>query len=244
MRAIEPEQWPRDRRKRWASLRTIVDRSRTRRARREVYPLWGMKHRMRKARTSRREFLKVAGAAVLPAPARPAAPAVGTMKITKLEAVRFRPDLLIQGAPWRTEGTGSRRSGQGCDSNRPAVAVHVLSNFLSALARRAFSHAYGDQYRAVGHPWEGVRTCRLSATRRQSSGNFAERAAGRSQRSSTILRLARFTNRQLFRPVQRRDLMANRKAGPGQTASTGRNLDDGGSSPSLRRRTRDWNDSD
>ena len=52
---------------------------------------------MQPGRTSRRQFLKAAGAAVLPLPALKAAEAVGPLKITKVEAVRFRDDLLIQG---------------------------------------------------------------------------------------------------------------------------------------------------
>jgi len=55
--------------------------------------------------TSRRGFLKAASASALAAPgmlqwtgqAQAAADGVGPMKITKVEAVRFREDLLIQG---------------------------------------------------------------------------------------------------------------------------------------------------
>ena len=47
--------------------------------------------------TSRRAFLGMAGAALLPAPARAAAEAVRGMKIVKIDAVTFRRDLRIQG---------------------------------------------------------------------------------------------------------------------------------------------------
>src|SRR5215510_4017883 len=67
--------------------------------------------------TSRREFLTTAAAAMLPATARAAAEAVGPMKITKVEAVRFRSDLLIQGiAPnwmWVRLHTGNGLMGVG-----------------------------------------------------------------------------------------------------------------------------------
>ena len=51
---------------------------------------------MQPGRTSRRQFLKAAGAAVLPLPALKAAEAVGPLKITRIEAVRFRADLLYR----------------------------------------------------------------------------------------------------------------------------------------------------
>src|SRR4051812_15255456 len=54
------------------------------------------RHSMRPGKTTRREFLK-SGAAVLPLAARAAAESVGPMKITRVEAVRFRSDKLIQG---------------------------------------------------------------------------------------------------------------------------------------------------
>src|SRR6476620_12311841 len=46
---------------------------------------------------SRRQFLERAGAAATTAGARAAAQAAGPMKITKIDAVKFRPDLRIQG---------------------------------------------------------------------------------------------------------------------------------------------------
>src|SRR5437870_13664500 len=87
---------------------------------------------------SRREFFQAAGAGALAAPvsgfwtpqARAAAQGVGPMKITKIEAVRFRPDLRIQGlAPnWKwvrlhtDKGiVGSGESYPGYDAHRVAV---------------------------------------------------------------------------------------------------------------------------
>ena len=81
---------------------------------------------MRPGRTSRRQFLKAAGAAVLPRQARAAAEAAGPMKITKLEAVRFRPDLLIQGiAPnWTWVRVHTDKGLVGIGESYPGYEAH------------------------------------------------------------------------------------------------------------------------
>src|SRR3954451_12674095 len=143
---------------------------------------------MRPGTTSRREFLK-AGAAVLPVTARAAAEAVGPMKITKVEAVRFRPDKLIQGiAPnWMwvrlhtdTGLVGIGESYPGYDAHRGALkelAPIILGKDATKIDRlwqdmfyrisyqpwggADFRHAHRHQHRSVGHPRQSVRPSRL-----------------------------------------------------------------------------------
>src|SRR5205823_7914233 len=120
--------------------------------------------------TSRRDFLKAAGALAAPgmlpwtARAQAAADAAGPMKITKVEAVRFREDLRIQGiAPnwmWVRLHTdkgivGIGESYPGYDAHRGAlkeIAPTVLGKDASQIER-----LWQDMfYRISYQPWGGA----------------------------------------------------------------------------------------
>jgi L-alanine-DL-glutamate epimerase-like enolase superfamily enzyme len=119
---------------------------------------------MQPGRTSRRQFLKAAGAAVLPLPALKAAEAVGPLKITRIEAVRFRPDLLIQGiAPnwmWVRLHTdkgliGLGESYPGYDAHRGALKE--LAPVILGKDATKIDRLWQDMfYRISYQPWGGA----------------------------------------------------------------------------------------
>lgn len=102
--------------------------------------------------TSRRGFLGIAGAGLLAGPARAAAEAVRPMKITKIEAVRFRRDLRIQGiAPnwtWVRLHTDSGLIGVG--ESYPTQEAH-----LGALKEIA-GMIIGKDPTAIDRLWQDV----------------------------------------------------------------------------------------
>ena len=128
---------------------------------------------MRRGRFSRREFLQsAAGLALLPGPARQAAAAVGPMKIIKIEAIRFRPDLkIVEGISpnwfWvrlHTDAgiTGIGESYPGTEAH--AGALKQLAPYLIGKDPTQIERVWQDLfYRISYQPWGGAEFRMLTA---------------------------------------------------------------------------------
>jgi len=117
---------------------------------------------------TRRDFLKTTAAGSLAAEA---AAAVGPMKITKIEAVRFRPELRIQGITpnWMwvrlhtdTGIVGIGESYPGYDAHRGALKE--LAGYVLGKDPTAIERLWQDLfYRISYQPWGGAETRMLTA---------------------------------------------------------------------------------
>ena len=131
-----------------------------------------------KERTTRRNFLQAAGggavalgASLLTPEAQAAAAGAGPMKITKIEAVRFRPDLKIQGVSpnWTwvrlhtdTGLIGIGESYPGYDAH--AGALREMADLVLGKDPTKIDRLWQDLfYRISYRPWGGAETRMLTA---------------------------------------------------------------------------------